>query len=275
MVVELTRTKTLVLSSHCFNSKSFVLQSLTRSSMFHGVQQHYACCDLFLFGVQQCFHAKLCLEQVLRAAPVQASNENTQTPVTRCYLFFHIFSATSIAQHSFQPWPTVPRALLRKVYCTALCAASQRTCWKLTRRFTSALMSSMPRCTACWLTVPASSDASPSWKVRPNAPICPAPTCMNLIKPRTACFFTVSLCQFTALVALLFCATCRIVLAIRSSAPMLLPLAVPTHRLQIRHLPQRCAEPRTAELNSWKLFSGPGFTAAGRASAQSICGTQL
>ena len=34
-----------------------------------------ACCDLFLFGVQQCFHARLCLEQVHRAAPVQATHD--------------------------------------------------------------------------------------------------------------------------------------------------------------------------------------------------------
>ena len=33
-----------------------------------------ACCDLFLFGVQQCFHAGPCLEHVHRAAQVQATH---------------------------------------------------------------------------------------------------------------------------------------------------------------------------------------------------------
>ena len=42
-----------------------------------------ACCDLCLFGVQQCFHARLCFEQVHRAALVQVTHEYTQTPVTR------------------------------------------------------------------------------------------------------------------------------------------------------------------------------------------------
>ena len=95
--------------------------------VFLGLVLRFACCDLSLFGVQQCFHARLCLELVHRAAPVQV---NTCKHVnTSNSLLLNIFSPEhSIAKHSFQPWPTLPRALLQKPCCIAHCAASQKIC---------------------------------------------------------------------------------------------------------------------------------------------------
>ena len=91
----------------------------------------YACCDLFLFGVQQCFHARLCLELVHRAAPVQAStckHVNTSNA-----LLLNIFSPhpprpwgdSRTASLALSSYPLAGNALLRKHPFTATLAVKK------------------------------------------------------------------------------------------------------------------------------------------------------